>query len=507
MHAPRRWFNILNDITSPLQHLPILCDNIQLQKKVRSQFLICYFARLSSYVWIISHPSTTRLNPSELLISTSRHPPHVHAIATIMSSITGLGIREKTKGGWHPKGKDGKSKESWRGDFKGVGQVAGWMGKSKNPVDEANSHISRPLHTLKDPNAFGPPPKNVNYHGGAALPNQITPDRSGLGAPLSRAQIQAEQDELEAQQEAEQQALVHKPAVPYRSDTTGLSTNHLPPPPGRRDTPSIRSPPPTLPPTASKGKPPGLPPRLPPRQNSTPIASPPPPQNNLQTESDPARGVLNRGALGRLGKAGISVPDFGIGAGTTGKAPVPPTSPTRTPVPAASNSTSPQVNELQSRFSRLSSSTGPATDAPSQGTTFAQKQAAFKTASSFHNDPSSISLNDARTAASTANNFRDRHGEQVKSGWQSANQLNKKYGIADKVNSYAPGTAAQVEQPANPQGAINETAVGPPSVVGKKKPPPPPVKRSGLSGNSVVAGSLPPPVPLASKPKPLVSRV
>lgn len=27
------------------------------------------------------------------------------------------------KGGWHPKGKDGTSKESWRGDFKGINQV------------------------------------------------------------------------------------------------------------------------------------------------------------------------------------------------------------------------------------------------------------------------------------------------------------------------------------------------------------------------------------------------
>ena len=26
------------------------------------------------------------------------------------------------KGGWHPKGKDGKG-ESWRGDFKGINQV------------------------------------------------------------------------------------------------------------------------------------------------------------------------------------------------------------------------------------------------------------------------------------------------------------------------------------------------------------------------------------------------
>lgn len=34
------------------------------------------------------------------------------------------GFKDIAKGGWHPKGKDGKSKESWRGDFKGVDQVS-----------------------------------------------------------------------------------------------------------------------------------------------------------------------------------------------------------------------------------------------------------------------------------------------------------------------------------------------------------------------------------------------
>lgn len=32
-------------------------------------------------------------------------------------------VKGIAKGGWHPAGKDGKSKESWRGDFKGIGQV------------------------------------------------------------------------------------------------------------------------------------------------------------------------------------------------------------------------------------------------------------------------------------------------------------------------------------------------------------------------------------------------
>lgn len=36
------------------------------------------------------------------------------------------GFKDTFKGGWHPKGKDGKSKEGWRGDFKGIDQVAGW---------------------------------------------------------------------------------------------------------------------------------------------------------------------------------------------------------------------------------------------------------------------------------------------------------------------------------------------------------------------------------------------
>ena len=83
------------------------------------------------------------------------------------------GFKDIAKGGWHPKGKDGKSTESWRGDFKGINQVAGWMGKGKDPHQQAEEHTSRPLSTLKDPSAFGPPPKNVNYHGGAALPNQM----------------------------------------------------------------------------------------------------------------------------------------------------------------------------------------------------------------------------------------------------------------------------------------------------------------------------------------------
>lgn len=424
-------------------------------------------------------------------------------------------FKSVTKGGWHPKGKDGKSKESWRGDFKGIDQISGWMGKDKKKGGgDEDEHISRPLHTLKDPSAFGPPPKNVNYHGGAALPNQITPDTRGWGAPLSKEEIaakkQAEEEEAQAQREAEEAAKPKGPPIPYRANTTGLSTSHLPLPPGRKDGADGRTPVPE-----GKPKPPGLPPRLPPRQNSTtaPTPSPPPPYstNTNTPEPDAHRGILNQGALNRLGAAGVSVPGFGI-AGSKPKTPLPPPSqsPTRSPAPAASPVNTSQLSELQSRFSRMSSSSSPKPEAPSEGSTFAQKQAALKTASSFRNDPSSVSLSDARAAASTANNFRERHGEQVKSGWQSANKLNTKYGIADKVGAYG-ASGTQSPEPQSPQIEMRDNTSGSPvggpegGVLGKKKPPPPPAKRRELMGTGIAKEPVPPPIPMSSKPKPQVS--
>jgi hypothetical protein len=411
-------------------------------------------------------------------------------------------FKELAKGGWHPKGKDGKSKESWRGDNKGINQVAGWIGKGKDTNAQAHDHVSQPLSTLKDPAAFGPPPKNVNYHGGAALPNQITPDTRGLGAPLSKNEIYAKQraEEEEGQREAEEAARPKGPPLPFRADTTGLSIANLPPPPGRSDGADGRTPP-----QATKPKP-GLPPRLPPRQNSNPI-SPPPGYTAATIEPDSHKGILNQGSMSRLTAAGVSVPDFGIGKS---RQPLPPPGPTSpSPASAASPANSAQLNELQSRFSRLSSSTAPKPESPREGTTFAQKQAALKTASAFRDDPSSVSLSDAKAAASTANNFRERHGEQVKSGFQTANKLNTRYGIADKVGTYR-GISSTPEPASSPiemrDNTTNGNTNGAPelSVLGKKKPPPPPVKRAGLAGVGASQEPVPPPIPLSSKPKPQV---
>ncbi|RAL58442.1 hypothetical protein DID88_005147 [Monilinia fructigena] len=309
------------------------------------------------------------------------------------------GFKDTLKGGWHPKSKDGKSKESWRGDFKGINQVAGWMGKGKDTSrEDALEHRSTPISALKDPSSFGPPPKSVKYHGSAALPppsnlsSQSKSDIGGLGAPIPQSEIRAQEEaeEAERRRQEEEASKPKSPPMPYRANTTGLSVAHLPPPPGRKDGADGRIPHPTS--IADKPNPPGLPPRLPPRQNSSPAPSAPspPPTYGAATSGDPHREHPH------------------------------PTK--RTPI----------------RFSKLTTSPTPSPNAPppTSGTTLAQKQAALKTASAFHKDPTSISLAEARTAASTANNFRERHGEQVKSGWASANKLNAKYGIADKVGSY-----------------------------------------------------------------------
>ena len=380
-----------------------------------------------------------------------------------------------------------------------VGKKAGWVGKGKSPhTTQAQEHQSRPLASLKDPDAFGPPPKNVNYHGGAAVPNAITPDRRGLGAPLSsdevRATHEAEESEKRAAEEAAQKP--KPPPVPYRADTTGLTTSNLPKPPVKRidaeDEASAVSASPTVKPK------PTLPPRQPPKQATTTLepSSPPPTYSSATQQQATGVGQLNQGALRRLGSAGVSVRSLDIGAGsdegsTARQGPAWQSAPSKASSPAGGQK--PTLNELHSRFSGLSTKSPPS-ESPTQGTTLAQKQAAFKTASNFRNDPSSVSLSDAKATAVTANNFRERHGDQVAAGWKSANALNKKYDVAGKVGGFT-GNG-----PGNEQNAASSPESAPPAspaISEKKKPPVPPPKRVGTG-----AGASPPPVPLSSKPKP-----
>jgi hypothetical protein len=231
---------------------------------------------------------------------------------------------------------------------------------------------------------------------------------------------------------------------PYRVDTSGLSTSHLPPPPMRRDadgrTPqpspsSGYSPSPTktaaVAAAAKPKMPPSLPPRLPPRSgNSTPSPTLPSKQGASYTQ-------LNQGAVDRLNAAGISVPGLGIGGGWT-PPPPPPPSGARSSAPSIGSSTQApgygQLDELQSRFARIGASSSSPTGSVSHGTTtWAQKPAG--------------------SSGSRADNTR--------------------------------------------QGTVGQA----PSVLGKKKPPPPPgPKKPGLSG-AKEGSDTPPPIPLATRPR------
>ncbi|BAE56005.1 unnamed protein product [Aspergillus oryzae RIB40] len=251
------------------------------------------------------------------------------------------GIKGVFKEGWHPKGKEGQ-KESWRGDFKGINQVAGWMGKGKDKDSEREEHVSRPLSSLKDPAAFGPPPKHIKYHGAAAVPNQTTPDRRGLGGPLSQEQIR-QQDTRQQQEQAEAEAAVQKPALPplpYRANRTGVDPSTLPPPPVRRTGSPADS--------AASGTKPSIPPRIPPRTNSTPQShspTPPPAYSPHSSTEQASDGYLNQGATSRLAQAGVSVPSLGIG--NRGDSP-------RSASPATGGSIGQApVSELQTRFSQM----------------------------------------------------------------------------------------------------------------------------------------------------------
>lgn len=374
------------------------------------------------------------------------------------------------------------------------------MGKGKDPHVEAQEHRSRPLASLKDPSTFAPPPKHVKYHGDTAESPGTPSDALESPTPSSDELREPPKDN----QGEEAGAARSRPPIPYRADTTGLSTRNLPKPPSRY--PNGQSSPITSAASPSPKPKPALPPRLPPRQISSPSQDvsreAPPSYSRNPSEVNHRGGPVNSGALSRLKSAGIRVPGLGIGEEPAG----PNTRQDQNNSDSGSRKMTPseeqgrQLPSLQSRFSKMStkpsSSLASPTEVPAQGTSFAQKQAALKTASAFRNDPSSISLSDAKASAATANNFRERHGEQVAAGWQAGNALNKKYDIANKFSD-----RARADNDASPSRGVSDSA--PSDALGSSfgirgKAPPPVPKKPSTEGNS--APSVPP-VPWSSKPK------
>ncbi|KAI1457240.1 hypothetical protein F4805DRAFT_429398 [Annulohypoxylon moriforme] len=373
------------------------------------------------------------------------------------------------KNGWHPE-KEGTSLK---------GQMKGLIGRGDNSSSHAsNSHSATPITSLRDPSSFGPPPKHVGS--GAHSPASATP------------QHQPHTDQTYGVQQTSESPVEAKA---YRVDTTGLSTSHLPPPPGRKDSPLA------APPSLAKPKPsapPSLPPRLPPRSgNTSPVQTQSPASTGRQSP-----GYLNQGAINRLSAAGISVPGLGIG----GKA-APPPPPNRSSSNSPSAGSSPtktsggRFSGLQNRFSRFGGSSpkpepaaeteaAPSPAVPTKGTTWAEKQAALKTAANFRNNPKSVSFSDAKAAASTAHNFQQRHGDQVASGMKTANGLGQRFGMFE--NSEQNGQRAS----ASSMGQISVVA-------GKKPPPPPPTKKKPQlpPPSHETSAPAPPPIPIGTRPR------
>ena len=384
------------------------------------------------------------------------------------------------------------------------------MRKGKSGAQEdPRDHRSRPLASLKDPEAFGPPPKNVRYYGNAAASDTITPDMTSLGTSVQLRNPKTA--------EAGAQENPSPPPIPFRANRTGLDTTALSKTPAYR--PNREATPDS--PGASTGAKHriSLPPRLLQRQNSelsqgASLPESPPPKAALQPQS-----ILSQSALNRLGSAGVSVPSLGIerqasraeptsrnaalqprsiinksaldrlgsadvsvrssGTGQQPDAGNPwqdePSSSTSRAFSSTFNGQQ-RDSDLRSEFAKLSTVTMPP-DAPSQGTTFAEKQV-----SKFRNDPSSVTLADGKNAVSTVNNLRELHGNHVAAGWQSASGLKKKYGKANKVSNLAPDTVGALNPTASSSPAsLGASAPLPPS--GKKPPPPPPKRLGGLSSS------------------------
>ena len=346
------------------------------------------------------------------------------------------------------------------------------LGKSKDPnATTTATHTARPISSLKDPSSFGPPPKHTAYYSSSGSGSPVKPtssDSEGLGAPIK----------LKEEPKEEETSKPAPPPIPYRANTTGLSTDTLPKPPVRRVDLTASPTQPSFPPATTKPKP-GLPPRLPPRDAATSSAkqttAPTPPASPGKSS------YLSRSSISRLSSSGISVPALGI-----------------TPDNSRSSPSTSPTKHLSSRFAAFPPNSSPADDTTTvKGTTLEEKKSALRTASTLRSDPSSVSIGDVRNAVTVGESFRARHGEQVAKGVEASSNLNNKYDLVGKMGKLS--TAEERQAGVGLKGE-EETR----GAVEKKPPPPVPKKKVSVrldasAGSS--AGTAPPPVPLATKPR------
>ncbi|KAF2480922.1 hypothetical protein BDY17DRAFT_326793 [Neohortaea acidophila] len=361
-------------------------------------------------------------------------------------------LKGVAKGGWHPGGDAGIHRDTWKSDLKGMatGKTA-----DKKHLETARNHTSVPLNALKDPESFGPPPKRGDAAGTSASssssvapssPSRPQPRAGGLGAPVPPPRKRVEEEE-----EEEPQA----PPLPYRTDNTGLRTDHLPAPPTRRTPAEVPAPPPrnsspALPSRPQQQRPAAPSPMLPPRMNEYPDEHTPPPPPSYHEAAATAvqqhAPVLNQGAVNRLGQAGVSVSGFGIGKNSGGEA-------SQSPASTALGHAG-QLSELQQRFSRNTGANNAASSSPAA--------------------PGGISA-------------------------ASASELGQRFARLNtgSNNTASPTSGTPSLSASHATSALNAAAA---IAAHKKPPPPPPPKKAGLTDGSG-AGSAAPPLPMSSKPR------
>ena len=322
------------------------------------------------------------------------------------------------------------------------------MGRSNNTSSTHTYNTQpRPLASLRDPNSFDKPPKHRDTISGSSI------SRDADYTPLSRAEdapgynVSSREPESSSHKEVDS-----RPAGPFVADTTGLDTSRFPKPPVRSVTDVPTSP------VATTGSPtsnfkPSLPPRLPPRQGTiSPKTSDQNLSQNSSIKSTAERaGYLNQGAVGRLGRSGVSVPDFGIGSNSPDTA-------------AKKSPTGLNVSGLQSKFNQLN------TSSPTQSSALDSNSvwSSAKTGSS--------SASDMADTASAVNNIHKKHGNQIAVGVKAANDANQRYDIANKYSTLSSNSNSSTSGIGLGSVSGSQTQeTGQNSDIGNRKPPPPPV--------------------------------
>lgn len=355
------------------------------------------------------------------------------------------------------------------------------MGKGKDESSSREEHVSQPLSSLRDPASFAPPPRRY----GSSTPSY----QHDVGTPTSQAQSYTQN--IHQHHPADAEEVVQRPPpppVPYRVNTTGLSTDNLPPPPGRRlDSPSSASA------TSAKPRAPPPPPRLPARNDSS-TSAPPPPYSDAV--SSPSQGYINQGAASRLSNAGVSVPSLGIGERSN----------------PSQSSTGGAADKLQSRFSQMRTNLGSSSTAP---------------AASAHTSTANTDIDHSLRGPPT---FRERHADKIDMGKQKLGGVTSRFNtfVEDRKFSasankriprppgpYSPAPASPARASAAPvfpapaPSAASTPVTGPDvqaQAQRKKPPPPPPPKRADMRVTPVApspgsSSSPAPPVPLNTKPR------